>query len=36
MPFVWLVVPLGEWSKGSGLAKRAVWPVAVVVAFELV
>ena len=22
---------LGEWSKGSGLAERAVWPVAVVV-----
>jgi hypothetical protein len=23
--------PPGEWSQGSGLAKRAVWPVVVVV-----
>ena len=28
--------PLGEWSEGSGLPEGAVWPVIVVVAFELV
>ena len=31
-----VVSRLGEWSEGSGLSEGAVWPVIVVVAFELV